>query len=295
MVAGTSSRPRAWSLADVVKRTPVLREVATPVHRARVLGGYLYPPFREGVRWLWSSRETTNFTYNLTVKNRGYLCSMLSVVTGLPARDFNTCMLELENDGQLRDHVARTTAGSRFAHKADTQARFHKRLGWYALARMLKPRVIVETGVDKGLGAVVLCAALRRNRSEGWAGRYFGTDLNPDAGYLLCGEYRKFGEILYGDSLESLRSMREPIDLFINDSDHSAAYEAAEYEAVHPLLSEDGVIVGDNSHVTAVLHDFSIRHGRSFLFWKEEPSGHWYPGGGIGLSFKSRPGQPPVQ
>jgi len=100
MVAGSSSRPRAWSLVDVVKRTPVLREVATPVHRARVLGGYLYPPFREGVRWLWSFRETTNFTYNLTVKNRGYLCSMTRGINEDREylwrffRDFSGCVAE---------------------------------------------------------------------------------------------------------------------------------------------------------------------------------------------------------
>jgi hypothetical protein len=273
------------SLTDLVKRNPVLRSVALPMYRAKVLSGYLYPPVREGVRWLLHSRETTNFTYDLTGKNRGYLCSMLAVATGIPASDFASYMAELETDDRLRDHVMKTTSGSALAYKADPLARFHKRLGWYALVRAMKPRIVVETGVDKGLGAVVLCAALLRNRSAGHAGRYFGTDLNPEAGYLLCGEYRSVGEILYGDSLESLQSMREPIDLFINDSDHSAAYEAAEYEAVLPLLAPGGIILGDNAHVTPELLDFSTRHGRSFLFWKEEPAAHWYPGGGIGLSF----------
>ena len=277
------------SLTEFVKRTPLLRSVVLPVYRAKVLGGYLYPPVREGARWLWSSRETTNFTYHLTGKNRSYLCSMLAVVTGIPASEFASYMTELENDDRLHDHVTKTTSGSALAYKADPQARFHKRLGWYALTRAMKPRVVVETGVDKGLGSVVLCAALLRNRSEGHTGHYFGTDLNPDAGYLLCGQYREVGEILYGDSLESLRSMRDPIDLFINDSDHSAAYEAAEYEAVLPLLAESGIILGDNAHVTSELHDFSTRHGRSFLFWKEAPSGHWYHGGGIGLSFRPGP------
>lgn len=279
------------SLNDFVKRTPVIRSVVLPVYRAKVLGGYLYPSLREGVRWLWRSRETTNFTYDLTGKNRDYLCSMLAVATGIPACEFASYMAELESDDRLHDHVTKTTSASALAYKADPQARFHKRLGWYALVRALKPRIVVETGVDKGLGAVVLCAALLRNRREGHTGRYFGTDLNPEAGYLLCGEYREVGEILYGDSLQSLRSMREPIDLFINDSDHSGAYEAAEYEAVLPLLAQAGIILGDNAHVTSELHDFSTRHGRSFLFWKEEPAGHWYPGAGIGLSFD--PGQRP--
>jgi predicted O-methyltransferase YrrM len=151
----------------------------------------------------------------------------------------------------------------------------------------MKPKVVVETGVDKGLGSIVLCAALLRNRSEGHDGQYYGTDLNPKAGYLLCGKYSEVGKVLYGDSLESLRAMKNTIDIFINDSDHSATYEAAEYEAIVPLLSEASIILGDNSHVTPALLNFSRLHQRKFLFWKEEPINHWYPGGGIGFSFKS--------
>lgn len=272
-------------LAELIKSNPLLRTLALPFYRVRLLAGYLLPPSKQGVKWLWSSRETTNFTYDLTDKNKAYLCSTLSVVAGMPASRFSKYINELESDAELRDHVATVTEKSDLAFKADRQARFHKRLGWYALARAIKPKVIVETGVDKGLGSVVLCAALLRNREEGHEGRYFGTDLNPKAGYLLCGRYEEVGEILYGDSLESLRAMKKNIDLFINDSDHSAEYEAEEYEAILPLLSERSILIGDNSHVTPALQDFSSRNGRSFLFWKEEPLNHWYPGGGIGFCF----------
>ncbi|MGH8488547.1 MAG: class I SAM-dependent methyltransferase [Gammaproteobacteria bacterium] len=86
---------------------------------------------------------------------------------------------------------------------------------------------MVETGVDKGLGSCVL-AALLRHAAEGFPGRYYGTDINPAAGGLFCGEYARTGRILYGDSVRSLAQLDEPIDFFINDSDHSADYEALE-------------------------------------------------------------------
>jgi len=152
--------------------------------------------------------------------------------------------------------------------------------------RATKPKTIVETGVDKGLGAVVLCAALLRNAAEGHAGRYFGTDINPHAGYLLTGPYATMGEILVGDSLASLQALDTPIDLFINDSDHSADYEYQEYLAIAGKLGDSAIIVGDNAHVTESLLGFSIEAGRSFLFWKEQPLNHWYPGGGIGISWR---------
>lgn len=47
-------------------------------------------------------------------------------------------------------------------------------------------------------------------------GKYYGTDINPKAGYLLSGSYKEFSNILYGDSIESLASLDETIDLFIS-------------------------------------------------------------------------------
>ncbi len=38
--------------------------------------------------------------------------------------------------------------------------------------------------MDKGLGSVVLAAALLRNAAEGHPGRLTSLDINPEAGYL---------------------------------------------------------------------------------------------------------------
>jgi hypothetical protein len=97
------------------------------------------------------------------------------------------------------------------------------------------------------------------------------------------------GKILYGDSITSLKTLSEPVDLFINDSDHSADYEAREYEVIAPLLSKTALILGDNSHVTDKLARFSRQQGRHFLMFHERPKDHWYPGAGIGISFPSQP------
>jgi predicted O-methyltransferase YrrM len=169
----------------------------------------------------------------------------------------------------------------------DKEIRFGRRLGWYAIARIIKPRVIIETGVDKGLGSALLCAALLRNKEEGFEGRYYGTDINPGAGHLLDGKYLEAGEILYGDSIQSLKKFKEPIDLFINDSDHSAEYEYQEYITIKPLIRDRTIILGDNAHCTTKLADFSRETGRNFIFYKETPLNHWYPGAGIGFFYKS--------
>jgi len=167
----------------------------------------------------------------------------------------------------------------------DNRIEFGRRLGWYAFARIIKPKLIVETGVDKGLGAVLLCSALKLNNDEGYVGKYIGTDIDNSAGFLLDGEFKKFGEIQYGDSIESLEKIDEKIDLFINDSDHSSLYEEQEYEVIKDKMYQKGIILGDNSHITDKLSNFSAKYNRKFIFFKEDPENHWYPGAGIGISF----------
>lgn len=237
------------------------------------------------LKWGISSKEDTNFSYELTDSNLLDLANVIEVVT---KKDFDlifSYLNEAINDTDLKKHVIEETKKSKFVKYADLRCDFAKRLGWYAFVRLLKPQIVVETGVDKGLGSVLLCAALLKNKEEGFGGKYFGTDINPEAGYLMTGIYKSVGSILYGDSINSLRNFKDPIDLFINDSDHSATYEYNEYLTIKPFLTEKAIILGDNSHATDKLGVFSREHGRNYLFFSEKPKNHWYSGGGIGISF----------
>jgi hypothetical protein len=271
-------------LRRLAKTTPLGRVLALPL-RARLAAHYTVRPVLSALRWLVASREYTNFTYDLQPRNLGHLASFVAHVAGRPVAEVEGYIGEILGDEALRGHVRRVTRESPFRWVGDEEARYGRRIGWYAFVRALKPRVVVETGVDKGLGAVILCAALMRNAQEGAPGTYYGTDINPTAGYLLRPPYSAFGQVLYGDSIESLEALRGPIDLFVNDSDHSADYEAREYVTVAPKLAPGAVVLGDNAEVTDQLRDFALRTDRDFLYFQERPLGHWYPGGGIGVAF----------
>ncbi len=247
---------------------------------------YYNNKYAQILRWGIKSKEDTNYTYNLSDKNICYLAHMISVVTSADYQLILKYIYEAEEDEFLRDSIIKVIKNSPSRKYADLDIRLGKRLGWYAFVRVQKPKVVVETGVDKGLGSVVICAALLKNKEEGYVGTYYGTDINPKAGYLLTDKYLEVGKILYGDSINSLSQFSENIDLFINDSDHSADYEYQEYLTIQDLLSENAIVLGDNSHVTDKLLTFSNKTNRKFLFFKEEPINHWYPGGGIGISFK---------
>ncbi len=256
------------------------------MRRLFIASRYFNNKYIQIIKWGFYSREDTNFTYDLTQVNIEYLAQTISLVTGESYAGIMKYFDEISSDDNLKETVLSAIESSEQKKFADKAVRLGRRLGWYAVARAIKPRVIIETGVDKGLGSVVLCAALLKNKAEGFEGRYYGTDINPDAGYFLTGKYRETGEILYGDSIKSLSAFKETIDLFINDSDHSAEYEYQEYQTIKPLISNKTIILGDNSHCTDKLSVFSRETGRDFLFFQEKPLNHWYPGAGIGISFK---------
>jgi hypothetical protein len=228
--------------------------------------------------------ELSNFTYDITPRNLTELVHAIAIATGRPVGEIRAYVEEARNDVDL--HNALYAGLKRRGYDGDAIVNpFGRRVGWYAFVRALKPSVVVETGVDRGHGSLILCAALLRNAEERRPGHYYGTDINPDAGWLLCGKYAEVGKILYGDSIESLKALKETVGLFINDSDHSADYEFREYATIGPRLGANAVILGDNSHTNDKLARYSEQSSRHYLFFKEEPLAHWYPGGGIGISF----------
>jgi predicted O-methyltransferase YrrM len=229
-------------------------------------------------KWARYSREDDNFSFDLTQQNLNYLAATVAALTGAPIDRVSALMSEPDHD--LKSFMETRAA----TLPIDSPTGFGRRLGWYAIARITKPTVIIETGVRHGLGSVLLCSALQRNSQEGSPGKYFGTDIDPAAGVLLAAPFDAYGQILYGDSIKSLQSFDQKIDLFINDSDHSAEYEYQEYLTIKDKLSPRGIILGDNAHSTDSLFRFSRENGRRFLFFKEQPKDHWYPGAGIGIS-----------
>lgn len=273
-------------LKQVAASAPIIGRCLLVLYRLRVASRYSGEPVKELAFWLFKSRELTNFTYDLEESNKRYLAAFVAQVTGKSHEEIQRYIAEIEHDNELRRHI-REVASSVEGTVTDLDVKYGRRLGWYALVRAKKPEIVVETGVDKGLGSCVLTAALVKNSEEGHEGYYYGTDINPEAGYLLRDKYARFGSILFGDSIQSLRELDVNVDVFINDSDHSADYEAREYEVIRGKLSEGAIVLGDNSHATDRLLEFAERTGRQFLFFQEKPQGHWYPGAGIGAAFET--------
>ena len=283
-VKAHSADPLLGPLTDQLQqRDP--RLIAFLPQRLQLALGYVTRPIQDLLGWLGTSNETTNLTYDLTPANNKHLAWTLSLVTSAPLATVEQFLTELDQDGILKSHIRQRTAESSRRLTADGEARYGRRAGWYALVRALKPKVVVETGVDKGLGTCVLAAALLKNRAEGHEGHLYATDIDPSAGFLFADPYAQVGKIVYGDSITTLQAMTEPIDLFIADSAHTAEYERGEYDTVRSRLSPHAVVISDNAHVTQELSRFAECTGRQFLYFQECPQTHFYPGAGIGIAY----------
>jgi predicted O-methyltransferase YrrM len=268
----TLARSRLAPLAAFPKRA-----LRVARHDARVVGA--------SVRWLFTSREHHNYTYELTALNRGHLAWFVAQVCGVPVGQVRGWFSELDTDAALREHIAAATAAAPRRGLADRQARYGRRMGWYAMVRAHRPAQVVETGVDKGLGTCVLAAALLRNAAEGYPGRVSALDINPEAGYLAAAPWSSVVDLVIGDSVASIGALTAPVDLFLHDSDHSVAHERAEFAAVEPKLAPGALLLTDNVTTTNVLARHAEQTGRRFLAFTERPARHWFPGDGIGAAW----------
>lgn len=152
-----------------------------------------------------------------------------------------------------------------------------RRVVWFALLLHLRLKRVVEACVHHGRGALGFCAALRKKEQEGHCGHYLRSDKGPEAGPMLTGPYSESGEIRFGDSPATLLKQTDPLDLFINDSDHRHEYDKQEYQTSEKFSSQRAVVFGDNSHVFESLREWSRICGRPYAVLQEKPETHGFP------------------
>lgn len=240
---------------------------------------------RIAIIFSWSAKKTedSNFYYQITDRNKRHLIEFLTLVLGEERQKIEGYIFEAESSASLR-RVSQEYLGAHQEVK-DSQLYFGRRLGWYVVTRVVRPKLVLETGVHQGLGALAICCALEKNGEEGFPGRYTGTDIDDRAGAFIEDFRFNFATVLYGDSIDSINSMDEDVDLYISDSNHSPDYESRELIAVSRKMKPASVVISDNAHATDVLLDWSHENNRKFAFFQEAPKNHWYSGAGIGISW----------
>ena len=140
----------------------------------------------------------------------------------------------------------------------------------YALVKLLKPEVVVETGVGAGVSSWTILQAMEENGS----GRLVSidlptpnTELLPQVGYLVPKELRHRWDLRTGPSQRLLpQALKElgKIDIFQHDSRHSYSNQLREYRTAWPFIKNSGLLISDDVSNDA-LYDASRE-------WNREPT-----------------------
>lgn len=263
----------------LVARSPIARGAAFPF-RAAAVARYDTQLIKRSLVWLVHGRETMNFTYDLDPLNRDQLGWFVSSVTGTQVEQVRTWMRELENDHDLIEHVTSRLSTNPLWRISEREPHWARRLGWYALIRAIQPEHVVETGTDLGLGSCVIAAALLRNAH----GHLTTIDIDPEAGYLIGQPWSSVIEFRTGNSIDVLASV-PAVDVFLHDSLHTYEYETLELTTIERNLRPNAIIISDNAQESLALSEWAERTDRQYLFFKELPLKHWWPGEGIGVAW----------
>lgn len=217
------------TVREFFKYTAIGRLVLMPARLVKVAGPYAARQLGQMLTWVFTSKEYYNHSYHLTALNQSYLANYISVVSGHDLETIEKYISELATDEALRTVLEQCTRRSRDFHNCDIEPRYGRRLGWYALVRATKPRIVVETGVDRGLGTVVIAAALKRNAAEGFPGVVYATDIIKDCGHLMAKPYQAFSKILIGDSVTLLQALHMPVDIFCTTATMTRSMNGASF------------------------------------------------------------------
>ncbi len=139
-----------------------------------------------------------------------------------------------------------------------------QRIILYILVRLYKPAVCLETGVFYGGNTCFVLNALRRNNfgelisidlpankiesSE----RHFlvgdGEDIPQelDSGFLIHKSLKSRWNFIRCDSLQEIPKIKNVVDLYIHDSEHSFQFIKKEMSLIWNKLSEKAIIVADD-------------------------------------------------
>ena len=151
----------------------------------------------------------------------------------------------------------------------------------YIIVRLLKPKIVVETGIGAGVSSWIILHAMQQNG----IGKLVSIDLPtpntqllPSVGYLVPRNLHHRWDIRTGSSRElllPLLSKLSKIDIFQHDSRHSYKNQLQEYLTAWPFIRDKGILISDDVNNDA-LHDASKKWNQDLTIIdqnKESPIG----------------------
>lgn len=122
----------------------------------------------------------------------------------------------------------------------------------YVICRLLKPKIVIETGVENGISSTFILWALQQNGK----GTLYSIEIlerllnGKQPGWLIPTNLRKRWRLFIGNSLEVIPKITKEIssvDIFIHDSEHSYKVMMKEYSLIWPYIKSGGLLLSDDT------------------------------------------------
>ena len=260
----------------------ILRTYCGFFQRLRIVARYYHPNLRQMLAWVLRSEDTDAFSWDMDRLSKSYMLSAIADITGKSHIEITHYADELKNDVEVQALVSGACRSDQ-RRVANIVPKYGRYIGWYAIVRALKPACIVETHVDEDFGTCILSAALARNKKEGAHGAYYGVATHLET--VQKQKSAEFGKSQSTDLCDSIKNVRQQIDLLIIGRSLSPLQKPHCFEDLKIKLADNAIILDNNAYRSSTLLDFALDTGRHVVFIHERPHNHWYQGDGFAVAF----------
>jgi len=136
---------------------------------------------------------------------------------------------------------------------------FEEAMSCYLIIRLMKPKIVVETGVSAARSSAFMLQALEDNNY----GYLYSIDPDPNAGYAIPDALKKRWFFIPKKSSEVLPSLLErlnQVDIFLHDILHTYENMMYEFETVWPFIIKNGVMLSDDIDFNKAFQEFCKKH-----------------------------------
>ena len=194
---------------------------------------------------------------------RRYILNVRKLPVRLPM--FISTLTEAQND-------VINKYGDEFDIKAKSYnlSEYHKAL--YIMTRILKPEIIIETGVFEGHSSLSTLLALEGNSK----GHLYSIDLpspklppGKEPGWIVPEHLRKRWDLKPGkssDLLPGLLKKVKEVDIFLHDSEHSYENMYWEYKTAWEYIRKGGLLLSHDISQNAAFKDFAKHVSKEYYY-----------------------------
>lgn len=227
--------------------------------------------------WRWASTLPALLSAPSPIDSATALCRVFPSVSQSQALALEN---ELSSDQDF--FLAMDSAMQARRGRANIRLEWHKFL--YSAVRVVRPKVVLETGVFDGVSSSLILCAMERNS----AGTLVSIDLPAremvadatdrmregalpwrcDPGWIVPERLRQRYRLHLGDSKELLpRLLKEcgPLDIFLHDSLHTYQHQLFEYQVTWPYIVPGGLLLSDDIFWSAAFHRFVCKQKLRYL------------------------------